>query len=398
MHALDRPRVGLALSGGGLRAAFYALGCLRYLAETDLLGAFCAVSSVSGGSLTAAALASRWEEVERDGLGGFLEHVDAPFRAAVTSRDLRRAWMRRAATRWLVGDRRGRGAVLGDVFGELYQTKQLGALPPGPATIFTATDLGTGRAFRLSRDFIGSYDFGYVQTPPLALGFAVAASAAFPGVFSPLELATDGLGLRRPPETLELVDGGVYDNMGIEWFQGWRTNLRPPGAIECDFLVICNASGSLGRVNERIGGLRALAREHKIQYVQTLNVRIRWFVDDLLHSRRRGIYLSILGDPRRFTLADGTTPIDPALYEGALPSPFVPALARMRTDLNRFTVREANLLSYHAYWSTHARFGSFHPDYAVAAPRWREYAELSEREAAALLAAIAGGSHRAAYR
>jgi NTE family protein len=398
MDGVDRPRIGIALSGGGLRAAFYALGCLRYLAEADLLNAVCAVSSVSGGSLAAATLADRWPDVERDGLTAFLEHVDEPFRTAVTSRDLRRAWMRQAATRWLAGDRRGRGAVLGDVLGELYRTRELAALPPGLATIFTATDLATGRAFRLSRDFIGSYDFGYVATPPLALGFAVAASAAFPGVFSSLALTSAGLGLRRPPQTLELVDGGVYDNMGIEWFQGWRPELRPPSAIEPDFLVVCNASGSLGRVDERMGGLRALAREHKIQYAQTLNVRIRWFVADLLRARRRGLYLGITGDPRRFKLADDTTPIDPALYDGALASVFVPALARMRTDLNRFTKTEADLLSYHAYWSTHARFGSFHPVYAITAPEWREYANLSDGEAAALLAEIAGGSHRAAYR
>ncbi len=398
MTAVDRPRIGVALSGGGLRAAFYALGCLRYLAEADLLGEVCAVSCVSGGSLAAAALADRWQDVERAGLAGFLAHVDGPFRATVTSRDLRRAWMGRAARNWLGGDRRGRGHVLGDVIGELYRTSELGALPAGPATIFTATDLATGRAFRMSRDFIGSYDFGYVAPPPLALGFAVAASAAFPGVFSPLELRSNGLGLKRPPERLELVDGGVYDNMGIEWFQGWRPELRPEGAVEPDLLIVCNASGSLGRVDARFGGLRALAREHKIQYAQMLNVRIRWFVQDLLKERRRGLYLGIVGDPRRFKLADDTTPIDPALYDGALPSVFVPALARMRTDLNRFTASEADLLSYHGYWSTHARFGSFHPAFAVPAPAWRDYADLSKDETDTLIAEIADGSHRAAYR
>ncbi|HMN20379.1 MAG TPA: patatin-like phospholipase family protein [Ottowia sp.] len=48
------PTVGIALSGGGVRSATYALGLLRGLAEGRLLGRVDYLSSVSGGGFTAA--------------------------------------------------------------------------------------------------------------------------------------------------------------------------------------------------------------------------------------------------------------------------------------------------------------------------------------------------------
>jgi predicted acylesterase/phospholipase RssA len=108
--------------------------------------------------------------------------------------------------------------VLGGVLAEhLYKTRSVRDFARGPQVILTTTDLATGRALRIARDFMGSYDFGYVEPVPasITLGFAAAASAAVPAVFPPATLATDGLGLRDAPPILSLVDGGVYDNFGL---------------------------------------------------------------------------------------------------------------------------------------------------------------------------------------
>lgn len=48
------PTIGLALSGGGSRAAAFHLGCLRALHDLDLLNQIRVVSGISGGSLLAA--------------------------------------------------------------------------------------------------------------------------------------------------------------------------------------------------------------------------------------------------------------------------------------------------------------------------------------------------------
>jgi len=49
--ALHRPKLGLALAGGGFRASLFHLGVLRRLAELDLLRYVEVLSTVSGGSI-----------------------------------------------------------------------------------------------------------------------------------------------------------------------------------------------------------------------------------------------------------------------------------------------------------------------------------------------------------
>ncbi len=55
-------RIGLALSGGGFRAAAFHLGVFRKLQEAGLLWKLDLLSGVSGGSIAGAFLASHWGE------------------------------------------------------------------------------------------------------------------------------------------------------------------------------------------------------------------------------------------------------------------------------------------------------------------------------------------------
>jgi hypothetical protein len=199
-----------------------------------------------------------------------------------------------------------------------------------------------------------------------------------PAFFPPASLPTAGLGLRDAPPVLSLVDGGVYDNFGLEWFQGWGSG-RPSSAEPADFLIVANAGGLLSRTTHPYGGLRGLWRAKDVQYSQTTRLRVRWWVGELLANRACGAYLALELDPRDYRLPD-RAPVDPALYEGAIPSRLVAPLARLCTDLDRFAPEEADLLSYHAYWSTHARPGALYPDLVVARPSWRDYEALTTDE------------------
>jgi NTE family protein len=290
--------------------------------------------------------------------------------------------------------------VLADTLStRLYRRTSVAELPGGPQIILTSTDLATGRAFRVSREFIGSYEFGYIEPAPrsLTLGVAVAASAAVPLLFPPVLVNTDALGITDAPPRLSLVDGGVYDNQGLEWFQGWSSG-RPATAVECNFIVVVNASGRLQRTTHTYGALRGALRSRQIQYAQTVNLRTRWFVEQLITGRREGAYVGIARDPRRYLMPDETTAIDPRLYDGALPSALVGPLAGLRTDLDRFAEVEAALLSYHGYWSLHARLASLHPNLSVTTPAWREFADISEAETAELAKALVTGRRRLRLR
>ena len=394
---IPSPTIGLCLSGGGFRAALYAMGVARYLAEADALVDAAVVCGVSGGSITAAAIAAGAADPRALEAAGFRAAVFDPFLDAVTSNNLRNRALARWARGRLLGRGRPRNLVLSDVLGDaLYpHASALAQLPSRPQLIVTATDLGAGRAFRFSQEFIGSFDCGYAPTPAaMSLATAVAASVAAPPAFPPLQLHTAGLGLKPDaPTVLSITDGGVYDNLGVEWFQGWGHATRPAAAISADFLVVINASGPLLASRRRFVGPFALNRCRKVQYAQTQASRVRWLVADLEAGRRRGAYLGITGDPRRYRLPDRTA-IDPDLISSALPSRLVAPLAQLRTDLDRFTAQEAGLLAYHGYWSAHARLGSLYPTMAVAAPSWREYADLDDRTARALEAELGRARHR----
>ena len=65
-RADDPSEVGLALSGGGLRATLFHLGGLIRLRELGWLGRIDRISSVSGGSIMAAILARAWTRLQED--------------------------------------------------------------------------------------------------------------------------------------------------------------------------------------------------------------------------------------------------------------------------------------------------------------------------------------------
>ncbi|HVS03053.1 MAG TPA: patatin-like phospholipase family protein, partial [Thermoanaerobaculia bacterium] len=231
LAAEDRPRRGghledgiaLCLSGGGYRAMLFHLGALWYLNERGFLSRIERFSSVSGGSITAAALGMHWRALEFDAAGvarGFPRVVQA--------------------VRGMAGTTIDRDAILGGILspasvGErltalyrkhLFGDATLQDLPARPRFVINATNVQSGALFRFSRPYVWDYRVGRIDRPRLPLAAAVAASSAFPPVLSPIRLdlpagafaAGSGDDLQRPPFTRHVVltDGGVYDNLGIE--------------------------------------------------------------------------------------------------------------------------------------------------------------------------------------
>ena len=80
-------KIGLALSGGGVRAAVFHLGVIKRLAEEGLLEEVSTVSTVSGGSLVMAAVISRsgmsWPSSRR-----YLQSIFPELRRLMTAADL----------------------------------------------------------------------------------------------------------------------------------------------------------------------------------------------------------------------------------------------------------------------------------------------------------------------
>ena len=70
-----REGTALCLSGGGYRAMLFHLGSLWYLNEQGWLRKLDRISSVSGGSITAACLGWRWSSLQFDADGSRAEFL-----------------------------------------------------------------------------------------------------------------------------------------------------------------------------------------------------------------------------------------------------------------------------------------------------------------------------------
>jgi NTE family protein len=227
------PGTALCLSGGGFRAMLFHTGVLWRMNELGLLKPLKRVSSVSGGSITAGVLGLAWTKLAFDGQGiaqRYQDEVVAPIRRfAGQTFD----WKAILAGLLLPGS-------VGDHMIEAYRDHLFGkatlqdlpddAAGEGPRFVLNATNLQSAVLWRFSRPYAADYLVGRIEKPTIELAVAVAASAGFPPLLSPIELKLDEnamgvndpkLGpepLHHPPYTTHVVltDGGVYDNLGLE--------------------------------------------------------------------------------------------------------------------------------------------------------------------------------------
>ena len=212
------PAIGLALSGGGFRAAAFHLGVLRGLRDAGQLQHVRVVSGVSGGALLAAA----WVATGRDDLDAFTERM-----RAFLSRDLKRRVVLAALRpdrflRLLAQPSYSLTEVLADVVDrEVFRGRTLGALRDvAPRLVLNATCVNHGTGWRFTPERIGDWVLSTRDRDMLAafpLARAVAASAAFPGGLMPLVLDGASLfaGHAEAPREVLLTDGGVDDNLGV---------------------------------------------------------------------------------------------------------------------------------------------------------------------------------------
>jgi NTE family protein len=234
--------IGLCLSGGGYRAMLFHLGVLWRLDEAGWLPRLDRISSVSGGSITAAALGLAWGELDFDdgGVGrGFEERVVAP--------------LRRLARHGLDIGAVLTGLVMPETIAErvaaayrrhLFGERTLQDLPERPRFIVNATNVGSGALVRFEREQVADWRVGRVERPEVEVAVAVACSSAFPPVLSPYRLRLEDaawvtepssdLALPEHRDEMVLSDGGVYDNLGLETV--WK---------RCRTVIVSDAGGQL---------------------------------------------------------------------------------------------------------------------------------------------------------
>ena len=230
--------IGLCLSGGGFRAMLFHIGALTRLNEVGLLRTVDRVSSVSGGSIAAGALAVCWNRLRFDEHGvasNLREEVCLPLLA------LAQKWVDvPAILAGLLPFVSASGVAARAYDRALFKGSTLQDLPDRPRFTFTATSLQTGALWRFAKEYAAEYHVGQWDRPDLRVADVVAASAAFPPYMSPAYVKVpngaieklEGADLHQDgyKGRLRLTDGGVYDNLGLEpvW-KRYRTILVSDG-------------------------------------------------------------------------------------------------------------------------------------------------------------------------
>jgi len=304
----ERSGVGLCLSGGGYRAMLFHLGALRRLNELGYLPRLTRVASVSGGSLVAALLGASWDRLEfgPDGVAArFGELVEAPVhRLASRTVDvpavLTGIWPGRISRR--VARAYDRALFGGATLQDLPDPAR------GPLFVVLATNLSNGTLWRFSRPFMRDWRTSPVRDPTVRLADAVAASSAFPPFLSPHLLRVRG-------RTVQLTDGGVYDNLGLE-----------PVVKSCATVLVSDGGGTFGEPEAPARDwVRGTLRVLQTLDVQVRRLRRRQIVGLLASEQRRGAFWAVGSD-----IASYPAP-------GALPCPVerTTTLAHVHTRLAR---------------------------------------------------------------
>jgi NTE family protein len=325
------PGIGLALSGGGFRAVLFHIGSILRLNDSGILSRLKRISSVSGGSIAAGALAVSWDQLQTDGAGR-ITNLEQEFVAPL------RSFCGRTIDTWSViagalNPFKSAGEeVAGAYRKDLGMSKKLTELSDqGPRFVFNATNFATGVSFRFSKPYCGDYRIGLIHNPPFDVALAVACSSAFPPVLSPIEVdvdpglfeRTDGADLYDQVDfrrKLQLADGGVYDNLGLETVWG-----------RYDTILVSDA----GKPFEIDAGISVFAPKQILRVMdiglnQALALRKRMLIHQFEQGVSKGTFWAI------------NTQISKYPVQGALPvsQQKILELSSIRTRLDKFSEQE----------------------------------------------------------
>jgi predicted acylesterase/phospholipase RssA len=316
--------LGVAISGGGSRSAYFAACVLDELGRTKIPGSDRTyldevdfISAVSGGSLAAAYYcANRHAEGYPAEHGAFFARM---------REDMSMNFELRIVGRFFLGDfllleftNFDRADMFGDLWdAHLLHDTRFGDLDPaGPALFINATSYDTGEKFVFTRDplppfskrvaeivgteaehtWVGerrvvgrSLTFETLDSDvaPCPLSTAVKASSAVPTVLGPIVLRD-----RAGSRDIHLGDGGVYDNHGFETLlEGMQGEARAHPERPLIILVIDGAG--FFQVGGAKGELRS-AGDYFDRCTAIAWVRLAVYEEIALHfakeaARRRGV-------------------------------------------------------------------------------------------------------------
>ena len=353
---MNKKNIGIALSGGGIRAMVFHLGFFKWLAKQSLFEQVRLVSSVSGASLCIGMIYAHnnleWPTSEQ-----YLTKVLPSIEKALLY-DLQLSAIRKL----IISPRFWNKKV--NIIAKALEQKwgvhgKLSSLTGDPKWHINCTTFETGKRFVFSRERMGDYSIGHVEKPSIPLSEVMAASSGFPIFIGPYVLEPREYSW-TPPEhlgkngmlssckRLHLWDGGVYDNFGLESvFKPDNCGTLTEGI---NYIIVSNASPSIGLQFRRIGpSLKNTKRLLDISMDQVAALRSR-SVMDYIKRTGQGMYIKIGNCAKKISKASKCSDeLKMQLINCCLPHDQVNRAVEYSTTLRKPSKANYQMLLRHGY-------------------------------------------------
>lgn len=348
-------RIGLALSGGGMRAAVFHLGILTYLAEEKLLSNVAHISTVSGASICMGLIYgshnNKWPSNE-----SFLKLVLPKIEQEITEKDIQWSSLWRLLIQPYYWDKKVN--LLGNVMERKWIVHGcLQDIPDYPLWTINTTAYESGKDFRISSKWMGEMNRAHVMRPRMRLSHAMAASAGFPVLIGPYKVKTKNYTWYDQTETIvvkprdrvvHLWDGGVYDNMGLDPL--FTTSNDGMLHEDINYLIVSNASGNIEHKTRNrgfsIGNLKRML-DINMDQVETLKTI---GVIDLFKNYHNGVYLKI-GSEVKDILAMSKLPEEDKkrIIDASMKTREVSYVKNYKTSLEKMSKSDFHKIMQHGY-------------------------------------------------
>lgn len=329
----NKNQKGLALSGGGVRAAAFHLGTFRSLNRLGILNKIDVISTISGGSIIGAYYAlhknKSFDQFDRDFTAALKKSVlgyalmrwpmllrfalifGIPIGTIVLICKLCLTWWIFPAVFFLEVilllvfqlSAFPLGSMVMKAYEKFYYgNSKLTDLPATPLMAINATNIETGTLFTFSKDRASDSSYGKYADPckerefphvefnsgAFPLSMAVASSTSVPFLFNPIKLPAKVYANPADKDKINpaLVDGGVYDNQGIH-----KLTVGDKSQYYCTTVICSDGSMPFGKSYSTLDSFLVMYRTSDIMMNRIKNLQ---FLQDVYKDRGKEIaYFSL---------------------------------------------------------------------------------------------------------
>lgn len=292
--------------------AFHA-GIFEYLAQNNTLEKISYVSSVSGGSLFTGMLFC-YNGMEWPDSNKYISTVLPEIKRTLTNNSLITQAFKNLSNPMNWKYLFDRAILISKSIESAWGIRcKLKNLPSIPIWTLNGTTGQNGRRFRIRGHVFGDYEIGYTDIPEWDLSLALAMSAAYPGGIGPVRFDTQKYRWRKKEHwdsnvdinnytpkfrTIDLYDGGLYDNLGLEpLFDIGRQEIKKQ-EYALEKIIVSDASTPLkrGQLPSKLSPKR-IVRWLDISIDQIRSLRVRCFINFLKSNPAAGQYLQLGANP-----------------------------------------------------------------------------------------------------